>query len=289
MTQLDNSTDLEQTARAAASGANATRVFQSKRAGGSTISQERVDEVASAAIKALHEVIRDKQVTYEEYDYLKAWMIQVGLDGEWPLFLDVWLEHVVEEVANADREGSKGTIEGPYYVPDAPILPAECTLRDAGRRARHAAALPGPGRRPSTAPRSPARWSTSGTPTTSASTPSSRPGSPTGCSAAASSPTSEGRFAIQTMQPAPYQIPTDGSCGALIAAAGWHAWRPAHIHLKVSAPDHLLITTQLYFEGGEYVDTDIADAVKPELMLAPTPRADGQGNEVTYDFVLDPA
>ena len=99
----------------------------------------------------------------------------------------------------------------------------------------------------------------------------------------------EGRFAIQTMQPAPYQIPTDGSCGALIAAAGWHAWRPAHIHLKVSAPDHLLITTQLYFEGGEYVDTDIADAVKPELMLAPTPRADGQGNEVTYDFVLAPA
>ena len=99
----------------------------------------------------------------------------------------------------------------------------------------------------------------------------------------------EGRFAINTMQPAPYQIPTDGSCGALIAAAGWHAWRPAHLHLKVSAPDHELITTQLYFEGDEYVDADIADAVKPELMLAPTPRADGQGNEVTYDFVLDPA
>jgi len=62
-----------------------------------------------------------------------------------------------------------------------------------------------------------------------------------------------------------------------------------HIHLKVSAPDHQLITTQLYFEGGEYVETDIADAVKPELMLAPTPRDSGAGNEVTYDFVLDPA
>jgi len=46
---------------------------------------------------------------------------------------------------------------------------------------------------------------------------------------------------------------------------------------------------QLYFEGGDFVGTDIADAVKPELMLSPTPRADGQGNEVTYDFVLDPA
>jgi catechol 1,2-dioxygenase len=51
----------------------------------------------------------------------------------------------------------------------------------------------------------------------------------------------------------------------------------------VSALGYQLVTTQLYFEGGEYVGTDIADAVKPELMLAP---ADG---EVTYDFVLDPA
>jgi len=288
MTPLDNSTDLEQTARAAASGANATRVFQSKMAGGSTISKERVDEVATAAIKALHEVIRDKRVTYEEYDYLKKWLIQVGLDGEWPLFLDVWLEHVVEEVANADREGSKGTIEGPYYVPDAPILPAECTLEmradEPGTPLRFEGQVKG----------------VDGTPLSGALVDvwhaddlgfysQFAPGLPDWLFRGRVVTDEEGRFAIQTMQPAPYQIPTDGSCGALIAAAGWHAWRPAHIHLKASAPDHQLITTQLYFEGGEYVDTDIADAVKPELMLAPTPRADGQGNEVTYDFALAPA
>jgi catechol 1,2-dioxygenase len=288
MTQLDNSTDLEQTARAADSGANATRIFQSKQADGSAISKERVDEVATAAIKALHEVIRDKQVTYEEYDFLKKWMIQVGLDGEWPLFLDVWLEHVVEEVANADREGSKGTIEGPYYIPDAPMLPAECTLE---MRADE--------------PGTPLRFqgqvtAVDGTPLSGALVDiwhaddlgfysQFAPGLPDWLFRGRVITDDQGRFAINTMQPAPYQIPTDGSCGALIAAAGWHAWRPAHIHLKVSAPDHLLITTQLYFEGGEYVGTDIADAVKPELMLAPTARADGQGNEVTYDFVLDPA
>ena len=84
------------------------------------------------------------------------------------------------------------------------------------------------------------------------------------------------------------EIPTDGACGALIAAAGWHAWRPAHLHLKVSAPEHQLITTQLYFEGDEHVADDIASAVKPELVLAPTERADGKGREVTYNFVLDP-
>ena len=287
MTQLDNSTDLEQTARAAASGANATRVFQSKMAGGSTITKERVDEVATAAIKALHEVIRDKQVTYEEYDYLKQWLIQVGLDGEWPLFLDVWLEHVVEEVANADREGSKGTIEGPYYVPDAPILPAECTLE---MRADE--------------PGTPLRFqgqvkAVDGTPLSGALVDvwhaddlgfysQFAPGLPDWLFRGRVVTDEEGRFAIQTMQPAPYQIPTDGSCGALIAAAGWHAWRPAHLHLKVSAPGHQLITTQLYFQGDEHVADDIASAVKPELVLAPTGRADGNGREVTYDFILDP-
>ena len=288
MTQLDKSTELEQAARAADSGANATRVFQSKLAGGSNIPQERVDEVATAAIKALHGVIRDKQVTYEEYDALKAWMIQVGLDGEWPLFLDVWLEHVVEEVANADRAGSKGTIEGPYYVPDAPILPSTCTLEMRADEPGTPLLFQGQVR------------SVDGTPLPGAVVDiwhaddlgfysQFAPGLPDWLFRGRVVADDEGRFAINTMQPAPYQIPTDGSCGALIEAAGWHAWRPAHIHVKASAPDHLLITTQLYFEGGEYIGTDIADAVKPELMLAPTPRTDGQGAEVTYDFVLDPA
>jgi catechol 1,2-dioxygenase len=215
-------------------------------------------------------------------------MIQVGLDGEWPLFLDVWIEHVVEEVANADREGSKGTIEGPYYVPNAPELPAECTLEMREDEAGTPLLFQGQVR------------GVDGTPLAGAVVDiwhaddagfyaQFAPGLPDWLFRARVTADSEGRFFINTMQPAPYQIPTDGSCGKLIAAAGWHAWRPAHIHLKVSAPGHQLITTQLYFEGGEYVDTDIADAVKPELMLAPTPRADGAGNEVTYDFVLDPA
>ena len=58
-----------------------------------------------------------------------------------------------------------------------------------------------------------------------------------------------GRFRIHTIQPAPYQIPADGATGALIRAANWHAWRPAHLHMKVSAPGYQLITTQLYFPG----------------------------------------
>ncbi|MBV8348089.1 MAG: catechol 1,2-dioxygenase, partial [Mycolicibacterium sp.] len=80
---------------------------------------------------------------------------------------------------------------------------------------------------------------------------------------------------------------TDGATGTLLAAAGWPAWRPSHLHVKVSAPGHRLITSQLYFDGGEHLHTDIASAVKPELILHPKPAAAGRGLEVNYDFVLD--
>ena len=38
------------------------------------------------------------------------------------------VEHVVDDVATAHRHGNKGTIEGPYYVPNAPELGAVGTM-----------------------------------------------------------------------------------------------------------------------------------------------------------------
>ncbi|MFJ6310575.1 catechol 1,2-dioxygenase [Pseudarthrobacter oxydans] len=277
----------ETQATAAASGAGATARFRENKQFTAATSQERVSKLAGRVIKAVNDTVLEEHVSYDEYNALKAWLIKVGEDGEWPLFLDVWVEHSVEEVANANRHGSKGTIEGPYYLPDSPEqnTPATLPMRDdepgtpllfqgqvtnvagqplAGAKIEiwHADDL---GFYSQFAPNLP-EWNLRGTVVAD----------------------QEGNFQINTMQPAPYQIPTDGACGQLIAAAGWHAWRPAHLHLKVSAPGHQLITTQLYFEGDQHVADDIASAVKPELVLAPTDRTDGAGREVTYNFVLDP-
>jgi catechol 1,2-dioxygenase len=280
------STEINPTA--AASGRSATEHFTQKQIAAEIADPARVSAIATDAIQALHEVIRRHGVNYAEYDALKAWLIRVGEDGEWPLFLDVWLEHVVEEVVNADRKGAIGTIEGPYYIPGAPEFRSEATLPmrddekgtpfvfqgtvtdldgsplenaqvelwhadDDGYYSQFAPDIP--------------EWNLRGTILTGA----------------------DGRFSFQTIKPAPYQIPTDGSCGALVRAAGWHPWRPAHLHLKVSAPGRQLVTTQLYFDGGEYIEDDVAQAVKPELVLRPTPAASGKGEEVTYNFALDPA
>ncbi|MGW8764332.1 catechol 1,2-dioxygenase [Streptomyces sp. NPDC055815] len=275
------------TATAAASGAAATEQFRSKQRTDSVeLNTQRVNTLLGELIDAVHGIVRRHKVTYAEYDVLKAWLIQVGEDGEWPLFLDVWLEHVIEEVANENREGSKGTIEGPYYVPDSPLLPAEATLPQRENEAGTPLLFQGQVTAVDGTPLAEATveiWQADADGFYSQYAPNLPEWNLRGTVIA----DEQGNFKIHTIEPAPYQIPTDGSCGKLIAAAGWHAWRPAHLHLKVSHPGHQLVTTQLYFQGDNHLADDVASAVKPELILAPTPVANSNGREVTYDFVLD--
>ncbi len=275
-------------ASAAASGASATERFHTDKSPFEAVKDtapERVDVLAREVLAAVHETIRRHRVTYDEYNALKAWLISVGQDGEWPLFLDVWVEHVVEEVATDHRQGNKGSIEGPYYVPNSPERGSMGTMPM--RRGEAGTPLVWDGRISSTDGRPLAGrvelWHADADGFYS----QFAPGLPEWNLRGTFSTGPDGTFQIATVRPAPYQIPTDGSCGKLIAAAGWHAWRPAHLHVKVSAPGHETLTAQLYFPGDAHNDDDIASAVKPELVLAPVTQPDGV-QKVDYGFVLDP-
>ncbi|MEV6412566.1 catechol 1,2-dioxygenase [Kribbella sp. NPDC051718] len=279
-------TTTEESATAAATGASATERFRADKTAVADTPPERVSLLAREVLAAVHATIRANQVSYAEYDALKAWLIQVGADGEWPLFLDVFLENVVEEVASADREGSKGTIEGPFYAPGAPELPAEATLPMRSDEPGTPLVFHGQVRSADGTPLAGARvdiWHCDDAGFYA----QFAPGLPEWNLRGVITADDQGRFRIHTIQPAPYQIPTDGATGALIRAADWHAWRPAHLHLKVSADGHQLVTTQLYFPGDPHNEDDIASAVKPELMLDPKPSGDGV--DVEYDFVLAPS
>jgi catechol 1,2-dioxygenase len=74
----------------------------------------------------------------------------------------------------------------------------------------------------------------------------------------------------------------------MIAAIDGHAWRPAHLHILVKAPGHQDLVQQLYFPGDVHNDDDVAQAVKPELMLDPQPDGAG-GKTAVYNYVLDKA
>ncbi|GAA0035040.1 MULTISPECIES: catechol 1,2-dioxygenase [Brevibacterium] len=285
-----NSFETEVTAKAADSGANASARFAERQAkAGSTgvVDHERVDRLAGKAIKALNDLVIEEQMSYEEYNAFKAWLIKVGEDGEWPLFLDVWLEHSVEEVANADREGSKGTIEGPYYLDGSPELEWNGTIPMRPDEPGTPFVFKGQVKSVSGEPLPGAKlelWHADNLGFYS----QFAPGLPEWNLRGTFVANENGEYEIHTIRPAPYQIPTEGACGQLIEAAGWHAWRPAHMHFKVHAPEHMLITSQLYFPGDPHNNDDIASAVKPELMLDPQPNPDAEGEYTVYDFVLDP-
>lgn len=276
------------TPAAADSGASATDVFRQSIAGSrADIPLKRAQALIGDAIKAINDIAEKHQLTYEEFNILKGWLIQVGEDGEWPLWLDVFLEHTVEDIATRNRKGTKGSIEGPYYVPDAPTLESPATM--------------------------PMRTDEKGTPLLYTGHVADVEGNPITDATIelwhadedgyysqfapdipewnlrATVPVdSEGNFEIHTIKPAPYQIPTDGSTGKMIAAIDGHAWRPAHLHVLVKAPGHQDLIQQLYFPGDEHNDDDVANAVKPELMLDPQPNDQG-GETAVYNYKLDKA
>ncbi len=287
MTETQADTRQEDEGTAVEAGSKATERFAaSGKLSHVDVPKERVSLLAGALIKAANDIVTEHQVTYEEYNALKAWLIKVGTDGEWPLFLDVWLEHSVEDVNSQDRPGTVGTIEGPYYVPGSPVFQTPGTVEM--RENEEGTPLRFTGRFTDTDGNAIQNaqieiWHADNAGFYS----QYAPGLPEWLLRGTIKAADDGRFEINTMRPAPYQIPTDGACGQLISAAGWHAWRPAHIHIKVSAPGFQPVTQQLYFPGDPHNADDIASAVKPELMLDPKPRTDGgTGEEVVYNYVL---
>jgi protocatechuate 3,4-dioxygenase beta subunit len=77
-----------------------------------------------------------------------------------------------------------------------------------------------------------------------------------------------GRYELRTIKPKWYGADGD--------------FRPAHIHVKASAPGVPLFTTQLYFKGDPYNATD--PWVRPSLILSPKSASDGL--QASFDFVL---
>jgi hydroxyquinol 1,2-dioxygenase len=107
-----------------------------------------------------------------------------------------------------------------------------------------------------------------------------------------------GYYAIRTVVPVPYPIPTDGPVGRMLQATGRHPWRPAHLHFMIEAAQHRTLVTHLFNRDDPYIDSDAVFGVKPSLIVDYVARpADhplvqqfgfsGSFYEANYDFVLE--
>lgn len=110
----------------------------------------------------------------------------------------------------------------------------------------------------------------------------------------------EGRYAIRSIIPTSYPIPSDGPVGRLLQAGGRHPWRPAHLHFMVEAPGYRRLVTHLFKDDDPYLASDAVFGVKDSLRVeyracpAEHPLAREYGIDtgfrlVRYDFVLEPA
>jgi catechol 1,2-dioxygenase len=103
----------------------------------------------------------------------------------------------------------------------------------------------------------------------------------------------QGNYYFKSVRPAGYPVPVDGPCGDLLRAQNRHPYRPAHLHFMVSAPGYRVLTTQVFADDDERLETDVTFSVIQSLKgHYQLHEADSSHNtswySLDFDFVLHP-
>lgn len=250
---------------------------------------ERLEAVFTDVLDGLQRVITKHRVTQDEFHLATAWLTEGGTQpNEIPLLLDVLLATTVDDVNFAVDEGTENTVEGPFYVPGAPLLSTPCVLPmredEPGERLLFSGSV-------RTTDGTPLAGTTVDVWQISADGGYSHfhPGFPEYNLRGRLSADEQGRFEFQTVVPQPYEIPKEGATGKLFAALGRTAYRPAHLHLKLSHESHRPLTTQIFFEGDPWLDRDAVVGATKASLVTRLVRGEGASTATSsYDFVLDP-
>ena len=108
----------------------------------------------------------------------------------------------------------------------------------------------------------------------------------------------EGRYWFWSIKPACYPIPDDGPVGQMMRATGRSIYRPGHIHMQVSAPGHVMLTTHMFVSGSPYIVEDAVFGKRDSLVVdfdthPPGKAVDGREmkkpyHSASFDFRLAP-
>ena len=252
-----------------------------------TSTNTRLEAIFTDVLDSLLGIIRKHQVTWEEYRAATVWLTEAGATSfEIPLMLDVFLSQTVDDVNFAALGGTESNVEGPFYVPGAQLLERPCVLPMRDGEPGERLVFSGTVSSTDGSPLAGAEvdvWQASAAGEYS----NFHPTVPEGNLRGRVTTDSSGWFEFETIVPPSYGIPDQGATAQLLEAMGRHLIRPGHIHFKVSHPGCRSLTTQIYFEGDPYIDSDVVGAVKDSLVvgLARTGEAEAR---CSYDFVLVP-
>lgn len=246
----------------------------------------RVAEVLARVTQAAHEVVRDLQVTEDEWRQALQFVRNVVEADEVVLLSDVLgLSVLVDEITHRTNGATASNVEGPFYRPGAPLheSPALICRRDEpGEPLIVTGMVRGQGGDP--LPRAIIDvWHTALNGLYDVQDDDQPEWNCRGRVRADGA----GRYEFRTVVPVSYGIPSDGPVGALLRAAGRTGYRPAHIHYKVTAEGHRSLTTMVFFMGDKWLDQDAIGAVKSELVRTLENGEDGC-RQLTFDVTLVP-
>lgn len=247
------------------------------------------EAVRLIADHAFH-VIAQLRPTPGEFDAFIQFLTDVGYATderrqEWVLLVDVFglSDGIINEAARTGDQSTPCTLPGPFYRPDAPLLPLGADLCRNGE----GQALQVFGR----------VWDGGGQPLCGAEVEVWHANSigryenqdpdnqPEHNLRGRFQTDADGTFHFRTIRPAGYSLPSDGPVGQLARNLGLSLDRPAHIHFAASAPGHRRLVTAIFDGSDPAIDRDALFAVKPGLIGEFRPF--GHGFSIEVDLVLE--
>ncbi len=240
----------------------------------------------------LHRFIGETGLTHAEWHAAIAFLTAVGAKcsderQEFMLLSDVLgVSSAVDFAAGGDPSATPGTVLGPYYSPGAPLRENGASLvdtDDGGQRLRVDGTVRSVDGRP-LAGALVEVWSCASNGLYPGQDPAQAPGNLSGRLHA----DGEGRFAFTVLRPRNYSIPVDGPVGDLMRACARDTQRAAHVHLLVSAPGHVAVTTHLFDAACPCIEDDCVFSTRPALVRRFEVAPDGLAG-TRFDVVLDRA
>lgn len=250
---------------------------------------QRVEEVFGLFIKHMKEFLKEAKLNHQEYTNFVKWADRLGKKGELPLFADVFLETHVLQAMYKDMPGTQPSLLGPYFVEGSPLIESEpgqpLVLTQRPNEPGDVLFFKGNVSNTEGKPLANTRvemWHNDN----SAKYSNFDSDAPDFNLRGHFYTDENGDFEVKTIVPIPYSIPTNGPTGEFLEYLDQHSMRPAHLHLMFEAEGHDTLITQVFFEGDEWLETDVAEGVRDELLT--TLEDKGDHKEASLNFVMRP-